>query len=233
MPVIIYQITLLRWPQRREKKIELIFSFGCDKRASFQKVCSLERAEKSMNVMHDSNFQHNSVPHVHSVRNMRSNGSRVGARGASSLPPPHPLILGKKKKERIAEGRKGGRVSGKKTAIGIQLMFFLTQLSFSSRKDFPECNEKVSYLQWLTGEKQYGGRVMLSSASSTCGSTFPESLEGWGSIGMTSIIKLSVLSGAYDEGPLCYLLQVDEFRFLLDCGWNESFNAEIVEPIKK
>ena len=50
---------------------------------------------------------------------------------------------------------------------------------------------------------------------------------------MTSIIKLSVLSGAYDEGPLCYLLQVDEFRFLLDCGWNETFNAEIIEPIKK
>ena len=75
--------------------------------------------------------------------------------------------------------------------------------------------------------------MMLSSAFSTCGSTFPESLEGRGSIGMTSIIKLSVLSGAYDEGPLCYLLQVDEFRFLLDCGWNESFNAEIIEPIKK
>lgn len=50
---------------------------------------------------------------------------------------------------------------------------------------------------------------------------------------MTSIIKLTVLSGAYDEGPLCYLLQVDEFRFLLDCGWNESFSAEIMEPIKK
>jgi len=50
---------------------------------------------------------------------------------------------------------------------------------------------------------------------------------------MTSIIKLTVLSGAYDEGPLCYLLQVDEFRFLLDCGWNESFSAEMMEPIKK
>ena len=50
---------------------------------------------------------------------------------------------------------------------------------------------------------------------------------------MTSIIKLTVLSGAYDEGPLCYLLQVDEFRFLLDCGWNETFSAEVIEPVKK
>lgn len=50
---------------------------------------------------------------------------------------------------------------------------------------------------------------------------------------MTSIIKLTVLSGAYDEGPLCYLLQVDEFRFLLDCGWNEAFSPEVIEPVKK
>ena len=109
MPVIIYQITLLRWPQRREKKIELIFSFGCDKRASFQKVCSLERAEKSMNVMHDSNFQHNSVPHVHSVRNMRSNGSRVGARGASSLPPTPLFWVKKKRKNRRRKKRRQGK----------------------------------------------------------------------------------------------------------------------------
>lgn len=52
-------------------------------------------------------------------------------------------------------------------------------------------------------------------------------------ITMTSIIKLTVLSGAYDEGPLCYLLQVDEFRFLLDCGWNEAFSPEVIEPVKK
>lgn len=50
---------------------------------------------------------------------------------------------------------------------------------------------------------------------------------------MTSIIKLTVLSGAYNDGPLCYLLQVDEFRFLLDCGWDEGLSPEIMECIKK
>ncbi|EDO46395.1 predicted protein [Nematostella vectensis] len=50
---------------------------------------------------------------------------------------------------------------------------------------------------------------------------------------MTSIIKLNVLSGAHDEAPLCYLLQVDEFRFLLDCGWNETLDMEIMESIKR
>ncbi|XP_070579049.1 cleavage and polyadenylation specificity factor subunit 2-like [Ptychodera flava] len=50
---------------------------------------------------------------------------------------------------------------------------------------------------------------------------------------MTSIIKLTALSGAHDEGPLCYLLQVDEFRFLLDCGWDENFTmGEYIENLK-
>ncbi|KAJ3333899.1 cleavage and polyadenylation specificity factor subunit 2, partial [Blyttiomyces sp. JEL0837] len=29
-----------------------------------------------------------------------------------------------------------------------------------------------------------------------------------------------------NEGPLCYLLQVDDARILLDCGWSDSFNVD-------
>lgn len=50
---------------------------------------------------------------------------------------------------------------------------------------------------------------------------------------MTSIIKLQPLSGAQDEGPPCYLLQVDEFRFLLDCGWDEDFSMSIIKEMKR
>lgn len=50
---------------------------------------------------------------------------------------------------------------------------------------------------------------------------------------MTSIIRFTPLSGAHDEGPLCYILQVDEFRFLLDCGWDENLNLETVDNIKR
>ena len=49
----------------------------------------------------------------------------------------------------------------------------------------------------------------------------------------SSIIKLTVLSGAHDESPPCYLLQVDQFRFLLDCGWNESFNSDFADTLRK
>ncbi|KAK7488677.1 hypothetical protein BaRGS_00020130, partial [Batillaria attramentaria] len=50
---------------------------------------------------------------------------------------------------------------------------------------------------------------------------------------MTSIIKMHVFSGAHDESPPCYLLQVDEFRFLLDCGWDEDFNMHFIKELKR
>ncbi|KAI6191554.1 Cleavage and polyadenylation specificity factor subunit 2 [Aphelenchoides bicaudatus] len=50
---------------------------------------------------------------------------------------------------------------------------------------------------------------------------------------MTSIIKLEALSGVYDDGPLCYLLQIDDVCILLDCGWNESFEMGYIEAIKR
>jgi len=50
---------------------------------------------------------------------------------------------------------------------------------------------------------------------------------------MTSIIRFCPLSGAQDESPACYLLQVDEFRFLLDCGWDEMFNQSFIKELVK
>jgi len=50
---------------------------------------------------------------------------------------------------------------------------------------------------------------------------------------MSSIIQFEVVSGAYNEGPLCYLLQIDEYKILLDCGWNENFSIEIADEYKK
>uniref|UniRef100_A0A8R1DV18 Cleavage and polyadenylation specificity factor subunit 2 n=1 Tax=Caenorhabditis japonica TaxID=281687 RepID=A0A8R1DV18_CAEJA len=49
---------------------------------------------------------------------------------------------------------------------------------------------------------------------------------------MTSIIKLQVFSGAKDEGPLCYLLQVDGDYILLDCGWDERFDLRYFDELR-
>ncbi|CAF1481416.1 unnamed protein product, partial [Adineta steineri] len=50
---------------------------------------------------------------------------------------------------------------------------------------------------------------------------------------MASILKLQVITGPYNEEPLAYLLQTDDFRFLLDCGWDENFSPEIIEEYKR
>ncbi|XP_058117782.1 probable cleavage and polyadenylation specificity factor subunit 2 isoform X1 [Anopheles coustani] len=50
---------------------------------------------------------------------------------------------------------------------------------------------------------------------------------------MTSIIKLHAISGAMDESPPCYILQVDDVRILLDCGWDEKFDQSFIKEIKK
>jgi cleavage and polyadenylation specificity factor subunit 2 len=50
---------------------------------------------------------------------------------------------------------------------------------------------------------------------------------------MTSIIKLQALSGAMDESPPCYVLQVDEVRILLDCGWDEHFDMEVIKELRR
>lgn len=50
---------------------------------------------------------------------------------------------------------------------------------------------------------------------------------------MTSIIKLTCLSGGQDTSPSCYLLQIDQFKCLLDCGWDERFSMSIVDEISK
>ena len=51
---------------------------------------------------------------------------------------------------------------------------------------------------------------------------------------MASIIRLCPLSGgAGEETPHCYVLEVDQFTFLLDCGWDPNFSQDIVVQLKK
>lgn len=46
-------------------------------------------------------------------------------------------------------------------------------------------------------------------------------------------MQVTPLSGAYGEGALCYLLAVDGFRFLLDCGWTDLCDTSQLQPLAK
>jgi hypothetical protein len=50
---------------------------------------------------------------------------------------------------------------------------------------------------------------------------------------MGTKVRVTPLSGAHSEAPLCYLLEVDDFRFLLDCGWTDTFDLSLLEPLAR
>jgi hypothetical protein len=51
---------------------------------------------------------------------------------------------------------------------------------------------------------------------------------------MTSKILFQPLYGAKDTNqPLSFLLRVDDFTILLDCGWNDSWDVALLEPLTK
>eukprot|EP00897_Mesotaenium_endlicherianum_P003275 jgi/Mesen1/2976/ME000176S02016 len=49
---------------------------------------------------------------------------------------------------------------------------------------------------------------------------------------MGTSVKFAPLCGAYNEEPLCYLLEVNGFSILLDCGWTDSFDLSQLEPLR-
>jgi Cft2 family RNA processing exonuclease len=40
------------------------------------------------------------------------------------------------------------------------------------------------------------------------------------------------LYGTGKHEPLCSVLKIDEVTFLLDCGWNDTFDEAIVAPLR-
>ncbi|KYR02534.1 Selenocysteine-specific elongation factor [Tieghemostelium lacteum] len=50
---------------------------------------------------------------------------------------------------------------------------------------------------------------------------------------MSSLINFRAISGAQNEDPPCYLLEIDDFCILLDCGLNSHLDFTLLEGLKK
>ncbi len=48
---------------------------------------------------------------------------------------------------------------------------------------------------------------------------------------MTTIVRFRALSGAGERGPVCYFVEVDGLRLLLDCGWDDAFRVEQLQQL--
>ena len=50
---------------------------------------------------------------------------------------------------------------------------------------------------------------------------------------MGTSVQVTPLSGVYNENPLSYLVSIDGFNFLIDCGWNDHFDPSLLQPLSK
>lgn len=50
---------------------------------------------------------------------------------------------------------------------------------------------------------------------------------------MATSIHFEVLYGGTSEGPFCSILRVDDFTILLDCGWDDEYDVELLRPVEK
>ncbi|XP_050206694.1 cleavage and polyadenylation specificity factor subunit 2 [Mercurialis annua] len=50
---------------------------------------------------------------------------------------------------------------------------------------------------------------------------------------MGTSVQITPLCGVYNENPLAYLVSIDSFNFLIDCGWNDHFDPSLLQPLSR
>ncbi|KAF5480422.1 hypothetical protein F2P56_001174 [Juglans regia] len=50
---------------------------------------------------------------------------------------------------------------------------------------------------------------------------------------MGTSVQVTPVCGVYNENPLSYLVSIDGFNFLIDCGWNDLFDPSLLQPLSK
>ncbi|KAK9292750.1 hypothetical protein L1049_020730 [Liquidambar formosana] len=50
---------------------------------------------------------------------------------------------------------------------------------------------------------------------------------------MGTSVQVTPLCGVYNENPLSYLVSIDGFNFLIDCGWNDHFDPTLLQPLSR
>ncbi|KAL8141831.1 hypothetical protein V2J09_014863 [Rumex salicifolius] len=50
---------------------------------------------------------------------------------------------------------------------------------------------------------------------------------------MGTSVQVTPLSGVFNENPLSYLVSIDGFNLLVDCGWNDHFDTNLLQPLAR
>lgn len=55
----------------------------------------------------------------------------------------------------------------------------------------------------------------------------------WKDSEMGTSVQITPLCGVYSENPLSYLVSIDGFNILMDCGWNDLFDVNLLQPLSR
>ena len=50
---------------------------------------------------------------------------------------------------------------------------------------------------------------------------------------MATIVRVTPISGVHSEDPLCYILEIDDCKIMLDCGWDERFETDFLQALAR
>lgn len=50
---------------------------------------------------------------------------------------------------------------------------------------------------------------------------------------MATRVHFEALYGSSSNGPVCSILRVDDLTVLLDCGWDDEYDVNLLRPIEK
>ncbi|CAO2821178.1 unnamed protein product [Amaranthus hypochondriacus] len=50
---------------------------------------------------------------------------------------------------------------------------------------------------------------------------------------MGTSVRITPLCGVFNDNPLSYLVSIDGFNLLIDCGWNDHFDPSLLQPLSR
>ncbi|KAG0292428.1 cleavage and polyadenylation specificity factor subunit 2 [Dissophora globulifera] len=126
------------------------------------------------------------------------------------------------------------------TSGSIDLLVYSEHVSYVNLVDARTFNERQVVRVAPPNNDEHISGIALSPDSDVCFVGLEHSVLEYsvdtpsaGSPMESNYIRFTALSGAKSESALCYLLEIDEAKILLDCGWNDAFDVEDLKQLKR
>ncbi|KAF9388709.1 cleavage and polyadenylation specificity factor subunit 2 [Podila verticillata] len=115
----------------------------------------------------------------------------------------------------------------------IDLLVYSEHVSYVNLVDARTFNERQVVRVAPTNIDEHISGIAMSPDSKVCFVGLEHSVLEFDVDTITRRSFPSALSGSKSEAALCYLLEIDEAKIMLDCGWNDAFNVDDLRQLKR